>query len=279
MVFLCLLARGRLPDLRDVHQEVRRLRQGDPADLRRSACSCPSAPTSRCAASSSARCSASSATADGADAHARALPRPDRARSRANVTGLDRAQDPVRREVRLARGPRPTDTRSTSRRATRSSGPRSPIEVEKVLSDLYPLLRTVQPAEINQTLNALATALEGRGEEIGQNLETVDSYLKRLNPQIPALVEDLRMTSQGVRHLRRGACRRSAADPAQHRQDDRHARGPPGQAARAVHRRLGVLRHRHELPRRERRQPDPAQPGQPGRSSASSPSTPRSSPA
>ncbi len=68
-------------------------------------------------------------------------------------------------------------------------------EVEKVLSDLYPLLRTVQPAAINQTLNALATALEGRGKEIGQNLETVDSYLKRVNPQIPALVQDLRMTA------------------------------------------------------------------------------------
>jgi len=69
-------------------------------------------------------------------------------------------------------------------------------EVEKVLSDLYPLLRTVEPAELNMTLNALATALEGRGDQIGQNLETVDDYLKRLNPQIPALVEDLRLTAQ-----------------------------------------------------------------------------------
>lgn len=69
-------------------------------------------------------------------------------------------------------------------------------EVEEVLSDLYPLLRAVQPAELNMTLNALATALEGRGDEIGENLETVDSYLKRLNPQLPALVEDLRLTAQ-----------------------------------------------------------------------------------
>ena len=37
------------------------------------------------------------------------------------------------------------------------------IEVEEVLSDLYPLLRTVQPADLNMTLNAMATALEGRG--------------------------------------------------------------------------------------------------------------------
>jgi phospholipid/cholesterol/gamma-HCH transport system substrate-binding protein len=70
------------------------------------------------------------------------------------------------------------------------------VEVEKVLSDLYPLLRTVQPADINLTLNALATALEGRGDEIGANLETVDGYLKRMNPQIPQLVEDLRLTAE-----------------------------------------------------------------------------------
>lgn len=69
-------------------------------------------------------------------------------------------------------------------------------EVEEVLSDLYPLLRAVQPAEINKTLNAIATALEGRGEILGENLETVDSYLKRINPQIPDIVEDLRLTAE-----------------------------------------------------------------------------------
>lgn len=68
------------------------------------------------------------------------------------------------------------------------------IEVEKVLADLYPLLRAVQPADLNYTLNALATALEGRGDRIGENIETLDGYLKRLNPRIPALLEDLRLT-------------------------------------------------------------------------------------
>ena len=69
-------------------------------------------------------------------------------------------------------------------------------ELEAVLSDIYPLLRTVQPAELNATLTALATALEGRGELLGENLEVLDSYLKRLNPQIPALLEDLKLTSE-----------------------------------------------------------------------------------
>ena len=64
-------------------------------------------------------------------------------------------------------------------------------EVEETLSDLYPLLRAVQPAELNKTLNAMATALEGRGEAVGNNLEVLDSYLKRINPEIPALVEDI----------------------------------------------------------------------------------------
>jgi len=69
-------------------------------------------------------------------------------------------------------------------------------EVEQVLSDLYPLLRAVQPAEVNMTLNAIATALEGRGDQLGGNLETLDSYLRRFNPQLPALIEDLRLTAR-----------------------------------------------------------------------------------
>ena len=69
-------------------------------------------------------------------------------------------------------------------------------EVEQVLSDLYPLLRAVQPADLNLTLNAIATALEGRGDQLGENLETLDGYLTKLNPQLPGLVEDLRLTAR-----------------------------------------------------------------------------------
>lgn len=66
-------------------------------------------------------------------------------------------------------------------------------ELQSVIRDLYPLLRTVQPADLNATLNAMATALDGRGEEIGKTLTTLDSYLKRINPKVPALVQDLKM--------------------------------------------------------------------------------------
>jgi phospholipid/cholesterol/gamma-HCH transport system substrate-binding protein len=88
--------------------------------------------------------------------------------------------------------PRPTALAS----GDRITQTQLPIEVEKVLNDIYPLLRAVQPAELNYTLNAIAGALEGRGDKIGENIETFDSYLKRLNPQIPALVEDLRLLAK-----------------------------------------------------------------------------------
>jgi phospholipid/cholesterol/gamma-HCH transport system substrate-binding protein len=91
----------------------------------------------------------------------------------------------------------PSDAHATALAAgDRITQTQLPIEVEKVLNDIYPLLRAVQPAELNYTLNALASALEGRGEAIGQNIETFDSYLKRMNPQVPALVEDLRLLAK-----------------------------------------------------------------------------------
>ena len=68
-------------------------------------------------------------------------------------------------------------------------------EVEQVLSDLLPLLRAVQPAKIAMTLNAVAAALEGRGDQLGETLVTFDAYLKKFNPEVPQLIEDLRKTA------------------------------------------------------------------------------------
>lgn len=69
-------------------------------------------------------------------------------------------------------------------------------EVEKVLSDIYPLLEAVQPEQLNYTLNALATALEGRGEKLGDGLANLDGYLKRFNPEVDAFVTDIRKTAE-----------------------------------------------------------------------------------
>jgi len=66
------------------------------------------------------------------------------------------------------------------------------IELERVLADLLPLLRTVKPAKLAATLTALADALRDRGDRLGRNLVDLGDYVRRLNPALPALAEDFR---------------------------------------------------------------------------------------
>ncbi len=70
------------------------------------------------------------------------------------------------------------------------------IEIEKVLNDALPLLQAVDPADLNATLNTLATALEGRGTEIAKTLTQLDGYLKKLNPNVPNLIAALNKLTQ-----------------------------------------------------------------------------------
>ncbi|QFG27283.1 MCE family protein [Actinomadura sp. WMMB 499] len=68
---------------------------------------------------------------------------------------------------------------------------RAAVEINKLLDDMLPLLQAVKPAELNATLNALATALQGRGDQLGQNLEQADALLQKINPELGTLVKDL----------------------------------------------------------------------------------------
>ena len=65
------------------------------------------------------------------------------------------------------------------------------VEIEQVLNDLLPVLQAVQPQKLSATLTAVATALQGRGPELGQTLDQLNSYVGKLNPQLPTLEHDL----------------------------------------------------------------------------------------
>lgn len=67
----------------------------------------------------------------------------------------------------------------------------SALELERVLDDVLPLLRTIAPEQLATTLGVLATALRGRGDQLGANLERLDDYLIRFNPHVPTLRTDL----------------------------------------------------------------------------------------
>ena len=66
-----------------------------------------------------------------------------------------------------------------------------PIEFEKLLNDIYPLLTAVDPENLATTLSALASTFEGRGEDFGNTLVTLNNYLKKFNPESQAAVDDI----------------------------------------------------------------------------------------
>jgi phospholipid/cholesterol/gamma-HCH transport system substrate-binding protein len=69
---------------------------------------------------------------------------------------------------------------------------RNAIELERVFDDLLPVLKAVQPQKLATTLTAIATALDGRGERIGEAMVSTATYLEEFNPNLPTLTEDLR---------------------------------------------------------------------------------------
>lgn len=69
---------------------------------------------------------------------------------------------------------------------------RSGMELERVLDDALPLLQSIRPDKLATTLGALATALEGRGDRLGENLVALDGYLRELNREMPTIAEDVR---------------------------------------------------------------------------------------
>jgi len=67
----------------------------------------------------------------------------------------------------------------------------SAIELERVLDDALPLLQAIQPDKLAAILGALATALDGRGDQLGRDMEHLDALLAALNRQLPALKTDI----------------------------------------------------------------------------------------
>jgi phospholipid/cholesterol/gamma-HCH transport system substrate-binding protein len=65
------------------------------------------------------------------------------------------------------------------------------VELQQILANLFPLLRSIRPGDLNSTLYALATALQGRGEKLGETVDQLDSYLSAMNEQLPTLRTDL----------------------------------------------------------------------------------------
>jgi phospholipid/cholesterol/gamma-HCH transport system substrate-binding protein len=79
------------------------------------------------------------------------------------------------------------------------------IELERVLNNLLPTLQAVEPDKLSITLSTIAEGLQGRGAELGQSLVTLNSYLGKLNPQLPQMDTDIQQLAALARAYNQAA--------------------------------------------------------------------------
>ncbi|WP_459545487.1 MCE family protein [Nocardia sp. X0981] len=72
------------------------------------------------------------------------------------------------------------------------------VEINTVFEQLTQVLGRIQPEKLNETLGALATAMRGRGDRVGQMMVDLEAFLAKLEPALPALRADLAMAPQVV---------------------------------------------------------------------------------
>ncbi|MEV0298980.1 MCE family protein [Nocardia sp. NPDC050710] len=70
------------------------------------------------------------------------------------------------------------------------------VEFNTLFQHLSEVLAKVEPEKLNATLAALGTALQGRGEKLGDLLARSDAYLREINPYLPTLQADLVKTTE-----------------------------------------------------------------------------------
>ena len=74
------------------------------------------------------------------------------------------------------------------------------VELAQLLNNTMDLLNTVQPSKLSATLNAMSRALQGRGDQIGDNFEQLDAFLRKFNPEVPALTRNLAELAEFTQH-------------------------------------------------------------------------------
>lgn len=120
---------------------------------------------------------------------ARVLPATVFGTSYVDLTTYDNAsEDPLRKGSLI-----PQDTRQPT------------LELQQALDDIDGLIKTLRPAQLSATLGAVAGALDGRGEQLGTTIDTLESYLGRVQPHVPLIRSDVRKLAENLEILQRVA--------------------------------------------------------------------------
>lgn len=73
------------------------------------------------------------------------------------------------------------------------------VEVNTVFEQLSSVLNKIEPTKLNETLGALATAVDGRGEQIGQMLSDFEEFLVKIDPSLPAMEHEITVAPEVFR--------------------------------------------------------------------------------
>ncbi|HWJ65718.1 MAG TPA: MCE family protein [Nocardioides sp.] len=75
------------------------------------------------------------------------------------------------------------------------------LELQQALDDIDRLVKALGPAELASAIGSAAEALDGRGDQIGTTVRSLNSYLARLNPRMPQVRSDLEALASTTRLL------------------------------------------------------------------------------
>lgn len=83
--------------------------------------------------------------------------------------------------------------------AIKADASQETLELQQALDDIDRLVKALGPAELASAIGSAAEALDGRGNQIGTTVRTLNSYLDRLNPRMPQVRADLQALASTTR--------------------------------------------------------------------------------
>lgn len=72
------------------------------------------------------------------------------------------------------------------------------VEINTVFEQLSTVLKKIEPTKLNETLGALATAMDGRGDQIGQMLVDFDGFLAKIDPSLPTMEHEITVAPEVI---------------------------------------------------------------------------------
>jgi phospholipid/cholesterol/gamma-HCH transport system substrate-binding protein len=79
------------------------------------------------------------------------------------------------------------------------------LQLQTALTKVRDVLSAVQPAKLNAALTSIASALDGRGKQLGDLIGRLDAYVTALNPHAQAFQADLGKLADVLEGLQRNA--------------------------------------------------------------------------